>query len=140
MWKYSPLTQIRFSANNLLHRDGESENLVLTGTAAINGGGNSLANTLKLTLSDVLDMANNNIFNTNSGWSNVTGSAVSGQVNQHQLGITGNTNDTLQLRSSEWSNSGATVRDSGGEIYKVYTAQNSAAQLMIDKDILIAVI
>jgi iron complex outermembrane receptor protein len=34
LWKYSPLTQIRFSANNLLHRDGESETLVVTGNGA----------------------------------------------------------------------------------------------------------
>ncbi len=34
LWRYSPLTQIRFSANNLLHRDSESESLVITGNGA----------------------------------------------------------------------------------------------------------
>lgn len=98
----------------------------------------STANAVKLTLSDVLDMADSNIFNTGTGWSNVTGSSLSSLVAKHQLAISGTSADTVSLKSGEWSNTGTTVKDSSGEIYNVYNAPNAAAQLMIDKDMLVS--
>jgi len=93
-------------------------------------------NTLRLGLNDVLDMSNNNVFNTNTGWSNVSGGQLSGVVSKAQLSIEASNNDVVQLRSSEWSNTGATVQHQAtGEIYNVYQANNgAAAQLLIDRD------
>ena len=93
-------------------------------------------NTLRLGLNDVLESANSNVFNLNTGWSNVSGGQLSSVVAKHQLVVTGNSNDVVQLRSSEWSNTGATVREQAtNEIYNVYQANNGvAAQLLIDRD------
>ncbi|PTQ91328.1 Ig-like domain-containing protein [Agitococcus lubricus] len=98
------------------------------------------ANGLKLNLIDVLDIADSNIANTNNGWSNISGSSLSSLVAKHQLVVAGANNDTVTIRGSEWSNSGTTVRDSNGELYSVYNGQGAAAQLLIDKDMIISII
>jgi hypothetical protein len=98
------------------------------------------ANSVRLNLADVLDIADSNIANTSNGWSNISGSSLSSLVAKHQLVIAGTNADTLTIRGNEWSNSGTTVRDSNGELYSVYNGQNAAAQLLIDKDIVMSVI
>jgi len=99
-------------------------------------GNDATANTLTLRLQDVLEMGNKNVFNTNSGWANVSGSMLSGSVSQTQMVIDGTTADTVQLRSGEWSLTTSTVKDVvSNEVYKVYVSNTAVAQLYIDADI-----
>jgi len=99
-------------------------------------GSNSTANTLNIRLQDVLEMGNKNVFNTNAGWTNVSGGALSGAVNLTQMAIAGTNADSVTLKSGEWSLTGNTVKDvASNEVYKVYVANNSAAHLYIDADI-----
>ncbi|MDP4732495.1 MAG: Ig-like domain-containing protein [Limnohabitans sp.] len=78
----------------------------------------SAANTVKLTLADVL------------------GTATTQGV--HQLMLTGNANDTASLNLGEWLNQGTTVTQNGHS-YAVYDAANgAAAQLLIDQHMLVS--
>ena len=125
-------------SNKALDLEGLRERV--DGFEKIDLASDSAANGLKLNLIDVLDIADSNIANTSNGWSNISGSSLSSLVAKHQLVIAGANNDTVTIRGSEWSNSGTTVRDSSGELYSVYNGQNAAAQLLIDKDIVMSVL
>ena len=75
------------------------------------------ANTLKLTLNDVLSAASTD--------------------GVHKLTVTGDANDTVELDLSHWTNTGATVSDNGHS-YAVYNGSaNDTAQLLIDQHMLI---
>jgi hypothetical protein len=75
------------------------------------------ANTLKLNLSDVLSLPTTN--------------------GMHQLTLTGDANDTVDLDIAHWTNTGTTVTDNGHS-YAVYnTATDSSAQLLIDQHMLL---
>ena len=77
------------------------------------------ANTVKLTLADVL-------------------AAPLAAAPVHQLTLTGDANDTVELDLSQWANTGTTVTD-GAHTYAVYNASASAAaQLLIDQHMLVA--
>jgi hypothetical protein len=81
--------------------------------SAVDMSHDTSANTVKLTLADVL------------------GNAATNGV--HTLKLTGDANDTVQLTASEWSNTGTTVTE-GAHTYAVYNASASAAaQLLIDQ-------
>lgn len=125
-------------SNKALDLDGIRERV--DGFEKIDLATDTGANSLRLNLADVLDIADSNIANTNNGWTNISGSSLSSLVAKHQLVIAGTNADTLTIRGSEWSNTGTTVRDSSGELYNVYNGQNAAAQLLIDKDMIIAMI
>jgi hypothetical protein len=76
------------------------------------------ANTLKLSLNDVL------------------GTATSAGV--HQLMLTGDANDTAVIAANEWVHTGTTATNNG-HTYEVYSAANGvAAQLLIDQYMLMA--
>ncbi len=125
-------------SNKALDLEGIRERV--DGFEKIDLASDTAANTLKLNLIDVLDVADSNIANTSNGWSNISGSSLSSLVAKHQLVIGGTNADTVTIRGSEWSNSGTTVRDSNGELYSVYNGINAAAQLLIDKDIVMSVL
>jgi hypothetical protein len=71
------------------------------------------ANTLKLSLSDVL--------------------GVNATAGVHKLTVSAGANDTVDVDFAEWTNSGTTVTE-GGHTYAVYNAStDAAAQLLIDQ-------
>ncbi len=75
------------------------------------------ANTIKLSLADVLSVA--------------TDASIANGV--HKLTLTGDANDTVELDLSQWANTGNTVTE-GDHTYAVYNASSSAAaQLLIDQ-------
>lgn len=101
-----------FKLNN-----GESfdlSQLSSTSKAHIDMATDAFANTLKISLSDVLKL-----------------DAVNGV---HQLMVTADDNDAIQMAFSEWTQTGSTVLE-GGREYFVYNAINDqgAAQLLIDQ-------
>ena len=98
----------------------------------------SAANTLTLSVNDVLDMAGMNNFNTGNGWSNVsTGTALSASVQKHQLLIDGTVQDVLRLTERWILQSGQVTNSASGSVksYKVYNSSSSAAQLLVDNNI-----
>jgi hypothetical protein len=73
---------------------------------------------LKLNLSDVLSLPTTN--------------------GMHQLTLTGDANDTVELDLSQWDNTGTTVTE-GDHTYAVYNASSAAAaQLLIDQHMVLA--
>ena len=103
-----------FKLNN-----GESfdlSQLSSTSKAHIDMATDALANTLKISLSDVLKL-----------------DAVNGV---HQLMVTADDNDAILMAFSEWTQTGNTVLE-GGREYFVYNAVNDqvAAQLLIDQNL-----
>jgi hypothetical protein len=86
--------------------------------AEVDASADAAANTVKLSLADVLG----------------TTPTANGL---HQLTLTGNANDTAALTANEWTNTGNTVANNG-HTYAVYTATDSAAtQLLIDQHMLV---
>jgi hypothetical protein len=80
------------------------------------------ANTVKLSLADVLSVA--------------TDASIANGV--HKLTLTGDANDTVELDLSQWANTGNTVTE-GDHTYAVYNASSAAAaQLLIDQHMLLA--
>jgi hypothetical protein len=92
------------------------------------------ANTLTLTVKDVIDMSGMNLFNTSNTVA-VSGTSLGASVAKHQLMITGGSEDYANIGTSNWTLS-TTVVTYGGRTYKVYDANSSvAAQLLIDQSI-----
>jgi hypothetical protein len=92
------------------------------------------ANTLTLTVKDVIDMSGMNLFNTSNTVA-VSGTSLGSSVAKHQLMITGGSEDYANIGTSNWTLS-TTVLTYGGRTYKVYNANSSvAAQLLIDQSI-----
>lgn len=88
----------------------------------VNAAADTAANTIKLTLADVLGASGVN--------------AVSGDV--HQLMLTGDANDTAELSANEWLSTNTTVTQND-RTYAVYNAANdAAAQLLIDQQMAVA--
>jgi hypothetical protein len=89
------------------------------------------ANTLKLRLSDVLDMSGMNFFNSGNT-TLVSGNALGAQVGKHQVMVTGDALDKADIGlAASWTNSGTVVSYLGTN-YAVYDAKNSvAAQLLV---------
>jgi VCBS repeat-containing protein len=80
------------------------------------------ANTVKLSLADVLSVA--------------TDASIANGV--HKLTLTGDANDTVELDLSQWANTGNTVTE-GDHTYAVYNASSAAAaQLLIDQHMVLA--
>jgi len=107
------------SASSSVFTLGVNESLDLSGLAnaalvtTIDMANNSSANTVKLTLNDVLNTANTN--------------------GVHSLKLIGTANDAVDLDMSEWTNTGTTVTE-GEHTFAVYNANaTSAAQLLIDQ-------
>ena len=98
----------------------------------------SAANTLTLSVNDVLDMAGMNNFNTGNGWNNVgAGTALSASVQRHQLLIDGTVLDVLHLTERWILQSGQVTNSASGSVktYKVYNSSSSTAQLLVDNNI-----
>ena len=92
--------------------------------AALDLSADSAANTVKLTLADVLGAA--------CAEAVASGNAV------HQLKLTGDINDTAVFSANEWTHSGTVVTDNGHD-YAVYNASNgAAAQLLVDHHMLVS--
>ncbi|MGE0428994.1 MAG: FG-GAP-like repeat-containing protein, partial [Hydrogenophaga sp.] len=100
----------------------------------LSGTGN---NTLTLSVGDVLDMAGMNQFNTENGWSNVTGTALGTQVQRHQLVIDGDAGDVVNSFEAPGTWSLVGTASDGTNTYKVFNATNSAtsAQLLVNTNI-----
>ena len=92
------------------------------------------ANTLTLTVADVIDMAGMNFFTT-SNTTAVSGSSLGASVAKHQLMITGGAEDYANIGVSNWTLS-TTVVTYGSRNYKVYNANSSVyAQVLVDQNI-----
>ncbi len=93
----------------------------------LTGTGN---NSLRLAVTDVLDFASSNVFNSGNGWT-----GLSNAVPQRQLVVDGNSGDTLTA-SGGWTLQPGVVSN-GGQAYVVYTSGPgaNAAMLIIDTDI-----
>ncbi|MCX8518791.1 MAG: FG-GAP-like repeat-containing protein, partial [Methylophilaceae bacterium] len=101
----------------------------------------SAANTLTLSVNDVLDMAGMNSFNTSNSWSNLGGgTALSTSVQKHQLLIDGTALDTV-VPIDSWTFSGQVSNSVSGisKDYNVYTRATSAAQLLVGANIQVPV-
>ena len=102
------------------------------------------ANTLSVRVNDVLDMAGFNLFNTANGWT-VSG-AVTGfgtSTPYHQLLVDGTAQDSVALLSSEWTRQTGTVASSvsgTSQTYNVYINQAKNAMLLVDADIVRAIL
>jgi hypothetical protein len=113
-------------ANVFSLSDGMSLDLsAVTGAAKlteVNAAADTAANTIKLTLADVLGASGSE--------------ASSGAV--HQLKLTGDVNDTAVFNANEWLSTDTTVSQNG-HTYAVYNAANdAAAQLLIDQHMALA--
>ena len=92
-------------------------------------------NTLQVSIHDVLDMSEINLFNSNNGWT-----GLNANVDKHQLLVIGNGGDVVNLVSDStfggWTDSGADATYSGHD-YHVYnaTAANTHAQILVDTNI-----
>jgi Ca2+-binding RTX toxin-like protein len=90
------------------------------------------ANTLKLSLADVLDMSGMNQFNTGNGWLNESGgTAMSGSVNRHQLVIDLGVGDKVEVAAAagDWIDAGQVLHN--GSLYTAFNHVNSAAQILL---------
>jgi hypothetical protein len=97
------------------------------------------ANTLKLALRDVIDMSGMNLFNTGNAWTNISGAPLSAMVQRYQLVIDGTASDTVQVAGgSDWTSAGTASSSISGaaQSYNVWNHNTSAAQLLIDVDII----
>ena len=97
------------------------------------------ANTLKLALRDVIDMSGMNLFNTGNGWTNISGAPLSAMVQRYQLVVDGTASDTVQVAGgSDWTSAGTASSSISGaaQSYNVWNHNTSAAQLLIDVDII----
>eukprot|EP01031_Cornospumella_fuschlensis_P025279 gene25279-30527_t len=110
---------VQNATSNLFTLTG-GNNLDLSGlgnvgmVSAIDMRNDTFANTVKLTLADVMGIA------TTHG--------------VHVLKLTGDANDSVQLTASEWAHTGTTVSD-GAHTYAVYgSTTDVCAQLLIDLD------
>ncbi len=85
-------------------------------------------NTVKLTLADVLDMSEMNLFNSGNGWTGVLAAAEA----RHQVVITGDATDTVNLSGGvNWTNAGTVTN--AGHTYNVYNHNTASGQLLIDQ-------
>ena len=92
------------------------------------------ANTLTLTVADVIDMAGMNLFTT-SNTTAVSGTSLGASVAKHQIMITGGAEDYANIGVSNWTLS-TTVVTYGSRNYKVYNANSSVyAQVLVDQNI-----
>jgi hypothetical protein len=116
-FNYSSLAYLMQGSS--LNVSGAAINLDLSSVLAVHSNVTAVdltglgANTLALTLNDVLNTAVTN--------------------GLHQLTLTGDANDSVQLTAHEWTNTGTTVTE-GEHSYAVYNATTSSeAQLLIDQ-------
>lgn len=97
-------------------------------------GTDTAANTVKLTMKDVIDMSGENLFNSTNTTA-VSGTGIGTSVAKHQVMITGTALDTANIALASWTNSNTVVAFEGHN-YVVYNANSSvAAQLLIDQAI-----
>jgi hypothetical protein len=106
--------------------------------AQINLGTDASANLLPLGLSDVLALPSVDAF-TDSNTTLVSGpglgaGAGAGAAGLHQLMVTGDANDVVDIDTSAWTAT-HTVVAVGGQTYQVYNATQATAQLLIDTHI-----
>lgn len=94
----------------------------------------SSANTLKLALNDVVDMAGMNLFNTGNGWDNVTGTEFAAAVNKHQLVVQGTNSDVVDIDTTQWATS-SSVRNADSVSYDIWNHNTSAAQLLVQQGV-----
>jgi hypothetical protein len=116
---------------------GLEENSRIESVESIDMATDAAANTTTIRLNDVIDMSGMNLFNSGtSGLSLVSGTSLGILVQKHQVMITGNANDSVNMNlASDWSNSGTVVSYNSFN-YVVYNANNNvAAQLLIDQAI-----
>jgi len=93
------------------------------------------AQTLRLSLQDVLDMTGMNLFNTSNGWANTTNTPLGASVGRHQLVINGGAEDGVELQNmSAWGSSAGQVSNNG-LIYDVYNHNTALAQLLVQSGV-----
>lgn len=99
---------------------------------SLTGSGN---NTLRLSVTDVLDFATANVFNGSGSGGGGSWSGLPSTVAQRQLVIDGDAGDTVNATGG-WTQQPGTVSN-GGQTYAVYTSGtgSGAAMLLIDTDI-----
>lgn len=111
--------------------DGTSR---ITSIERIDLATDTAANTVKLALKDVIDMAGDNLFNSTNTTA-VSGTGIGASVAKHQVMITGTALDTANITLASWTISNTIVAFEGHN-YVVYNANSSvAAQLLIDQAI-----
>jgi hypothetical protein len=116
---------------------GVEENSRIESVERIDMATDAAANTTTIRINDVIDMSGMNLFNSGTtGLSLVSGTSLGSLVQKHQVMITGNANDSVNMNlASDWSNSGTVVSYNSFN-YVVYNANNNvAAQLLIDQAI-----
>jgi hypothetical protein len=90
------------------------------------------ANTLTISLKDVVDMSGMNIFNTGSGW---TSSALGALVAKHQVVINRGANDIVDLSDGSgtagWTSVGTVLN--GTITYDIWNSTTGNAQLIIQQ-------
>ncbi len=114
------LSQISGSAMTVLS-DARLESIEVID---MTGSGN---NTLTLRPSDIVDMADMNVFNSSNGWGSLGASSQN-----HQLLIEGEAGDVINA-SGDWLDDG--TLDKGGQTYRIYSSATSLAQMLVDTDI-----
>ncbi|HRF56627.1 MAG TPA: Ig-like domain-containing protein [Campylobacterales bacterium] len=105
---------------------GVEENSRIESIEKIDLATGTAANTLTLTIKDVIDMSGMNLFNSSNGW---TGLAAS--VSKHQIIIEGGATDTLTINegSGTFTNTGTATY--GGNTYNIYENVASNAQVIV---------
>lgn len=92
----------------------------------LTGSGN---NQIKISIADVLDMSEMNVFNNGNGWT-----GLGATVQRTQMVIDGDAGDVVDVVGA-WTNTGLTVNNSG-HTYAIWTAAGTnGAQLLIDTHI-----
>jgi hypothetical protein len=119
-------------ANQGQSADGSHSRISSIEKIDLTGSGN---NTIKLSVADVLDMSGMNQFNNATGWADGTYNLADGITTteaRHQLIVTGNAGDVVNLSGGvNWTNAGTVTN--GGHTYDVYNSNAAAGQLLIDQ-------
>ena len=91
----------------------------------------SNANTVKIALLDVIDMAGMNQFKSSNGWAGLSATEA-----RHQVVVLGTTNDTVQLvdGASDWTAGGTTAGVPSGD-HNIWNHNTAAAQLLINTSV-----
>jgi len=114
---------------------GVEENSRIESIEKIDMSTDATANTLTLTVNDVIDMSGMNLFNTGNGWTNGT-YTLGASVSKHQIVIDGTAADSLVINagnSGTWANAGTVTN--GVDTYNVYDNTVANSQMLIGNTI-----
>jgi hypothetical protein len=114
------------NASNLTTIANQMEGSRIESVEKIDLATDTAANTLKIKVSDALDMSGMNVFNDTT----LGGTTLGATVAKHQVLVDAAAGDIVQIDTTGWTTSSNVVAN--GHTYDIYNYGPSAAQLLID--------